>query len=199
MKERPILFNAEMVRAILSRRKTQTRRPITKAKLIPVDDGVARHFIHFCPYGQPGDRLWVKETFRHIGNYSTNANPKWSAVIMYEADNNVMDRGSWENLLDCPREKWWNKVARPPWKPSLFMPRWASRIDLEIKGVRIERVQDITEGDAMDEGRSPLETVDPVCRPGAAWFRELWDGINEPRGFGWEMNPFVWVIEFRRV
>lgn len=175
MRERPILFIAEMVRAILDGRKTQTRRVIKAPKGFEVRDAGVEFG---CPYGQPGDRLWVRESFA-IG-------PRDKDVI-FAAD------------------KKWDVDGKPlppagsVWKPSIFMPHWASRIILEITGVRVERVQAISEEDAYAEGRSLNDECDPVSRPGGNWFRKLWDSLNAKRGFGWDVNPWAWVIEFKRI
>lgn len=174
MKERPILFSGGMVRAILDGRKTQTRRVIKPQPSKPVGpnhdglwsdtcDPVTRYF--GCPYGQPGDRLYVRETWRI--NLSGN--------IWYRADG--------------------KSVADGLWKPSIHMPRILSRITLEIESVRVERVQEITPDDCRAEGIG-----DEFNDIGARYcFGQLWNEINEPRGFGWEVNPWVWAITFRRV
>lgn len=164
MKERPIIFSGEMVRAILAGRKTQTRRVIKPQPVI--QDGVAFFKTgQRCPYGQIGDRMWVREAW--IRN---------SGVPAYRADD-----PSW------PGET-------PKWKPSIHMPRWASRITLEIVNVRVERLQDITVGDAWAEG-CPNSDVNVI----PDWFIPLWAGINAARGNGWDDNPWVWAIEFKRV
>jgi hypothetical protein len=171
VREHPILFSGEMVRAILEGRKTMTRRVIKAPK------GFAPEYagVDFgCPYGVPGDRLWVRETWQ-IG-------PELQDVI-YAAD-----------------EKWnCNGVYIPPaacrsWKPSIHMPRWASRITLEITGVRAERVKQITGSNLYAEG-FPGEAKVGSC---FGWFVNLWDSLNAKRGFGWDVNPWVWIIEFRR-
>ena len=203
MKEHPILFSAPMVRAILEGRKTQTRRVVKHAiprEIKAIDPYLTRqgneafgwvigHSEKYgrimelagtkCPYGQPGDRLWVREAFRLslAGGF-----------YVYRADNGVEDRTAALAKND-PSIRW-----RPP----IHMPRCASRITLEIVSVRVERLNDINEDDAMAEGVEPL-LVPP---DGGSWphfegFRELWESIN---GAGsWEANPWVWVIEFRRV
>ncbi len=128
-----------------------------------------------CPYGQPGDRLWVRET--HALNV-----PGCDDGVSYRADHND-PRG------DGP--------AHPmEWRPSIHMKREHSRINLEVTGVRVERVQDITEADARAEG----VTADDEPRGGAYWvtkFARLWDSINAKRGYSWESNPWVWVVEFK--
>lgn len=213
MKERPILFIGSMVRAILDGRKTQTRRVIKgvprwvtsfgKSCFTPIspsgvwlqvsgrgihpDFGPAEHFFRF-PYGDRGNRLWVRETWAmNCITYGWGKIPKTRppdlSELAYRAD------GEWEEQFEQV------DGLRPPWRPSIFMPRWASRITLEITGVRVERLQEISEGDACaDGGYSPI-TRD--CK--APKFRELWDSVNADRGFGWAANPWVWVIEFKRV
>lgn len=192
MKERPILFSGPMVRAILEGRKTQTRRvvkpqPIGKIWNPPVDppclqDDSGR--FHPCPYGYAGDRLWVRETWAHVpatayrqseGVVQTISPDDTDMAAVYAAD--------------------WSRSA-PRWRPSIHMPRWASRITLEITGVRVERLQDITTKDAVREGVSyDVSKPDggPIHR-----FQKLWNSINKDRA-PWESNPWVWVVEFRRL
>lgn len=193
MKERPILFNDEMVRAILDGRKTQTRRIVNPqpelseragfvwkgyAYGLGYDNlGTQRNFArHNCPYGQPGDRLWVREAFSAMGDKSRQASP-----IFYRADRATDNCG---------------------WTPSIHMPRWASRILLEITDVRVERLQDISEEDAASEG-APCEIgrLEAAILGTQASYRKgfirLWESIN---GEGsWIENPWVWVIEFKRI
>lgn len=213
MKERPILFNTEMVKAILDGRKTQTRRVIkpqppeshqwdvdarcwlvNAGKWITEDPPFPRNT---CPHGVPGDRLWVRETHAVYGVMDSD-NPR----VIYRADS--------------PPD------AGISWRPSIHMPRWASRINLEITGVRVERVQDIEEDDAEAEGIF----IDNNCIVGTSGaggvhreimgrrafaaddeghecpidaFEQLWDSINAKRGYSWESNPWVWVVEFKQV
>lgn len=177
MKERPILFSAEMVRAILENRKTQTRRVVQP---FPLHDswgrwnGMPRERQRPCPYGQPGDGLWCKETFWH---HRECRHPfEHGACVRYE-----------------PFEGYEKKSP-------LFMPRWASRITLEITGVRAERIQDITADDCMAEGIDPSD-VSGIGSDHALIkaYRELWDSLNANRGYGWDANPFCWVVSFKRV
>jgi hypothetical protein len=197
MKEHPILFSGEMVRAILEGRKTQTRRVIRKQ---PHGMGswvqrLAQWFFPECcpyvkikcPYGSNGDVIWVKETFQFF-------NPECPSPggIVYRADGD---------------EDW-------HWRPSIFMPRWASRIQLRVVDVRVERVQDISGKDAYEEGfayeRVRIEKLVNQWSLGESkmpnfegkeidWFHQLWDSINKKRGYGWDTNPWVWVIEFERI
>lgn len=177
MKQRPILFSSEMVRAILDGRKTQTRRII---KPQPAgEDGPFKDYVKDCKYGQPGDRLWVRETWATHPFYNkvrpSDLKPAYTHVF-YKAANNV-------------------NLSHYAWRPSIFMPRWASRITLEITGVRVERVQEINYGDAVAEGC--------YFREGETWgrlrFAQLWATINNEPGKRWEDNPWVWVMEFKRL
>ncbi len=184
MKDRPILFSAPMVRAILAGHKTQTRR-IVKLPLIDPDFGceiagcetasVLRQSPSICPHGQPGDRLWVKETFSAYGCFGVDGR------IVYRAD---IPDGKQPNGLH--------------WKPSIFMPRKASRIKLGITDVKVERLQDISEADALDEGcPGDCEYHGHPTQKCSDWYRILWESINGPGS--WAANPWVWVITFTRV
>ena len=191
MKERPILFSAPMVRAILDGTKTQTRR-VVKFTREPIEhpqmadvltarigqrdvwvNSQASHPNHIskaCPYGQTGDRLWVREAF-HL---RTGLGPV-EKRLSYRADGYLHMRG---------------------WTPSIHMPRFASRILLEISGVRVEKLQDISPEDAEDEGVIPM-TGDNYLDNLLRGFRFTWESINGPES--WEANPWVWVVEFKRV
>lgn len=194
-RERPILFKAEMVRAILDGRKTQTRRIVNKIlgyrefffdddrKIIDAQSLLTRRGTKYadaetCPYGRHGDRLWVRETFQIVDNVVTKPH------VFYAADEGL------------PTTQWpeglWN-VSQ--WRPSIFMPRWASRLTLEITGVRVERLQDITDDDCFSEGIAAAG--DALGNPRAP-YRDLWDTINGKRA-PWSSNPFVWVISFTRL
>ena len=203
MKEHPILFSGEMVRAILDGRKTQTRRVIklqppegfrpgfsffTSPGEYEIRDNSGHFSIGKIPYGTIGDRLWVRETWHK----HSDDDDFCTGEIHYRATE------------ICVGTKW---------IPSIFMPRWASRITLEVVNVRVERVQDICFEDCLSEGcDSGFEHYDGSCNHiedgsccqgwhyGSKWnFRYLWDSINAKRGYGWDANPWVWVIEFRRV
>jgi hypothetical protein len=197
--ERPILFSGEMVRAILAGRKTQTRRvlksqpreiryPGMSSKYGPIwpmffIEGKPFENVH-CPYGQPGDRLWVRETFRYFDD----------GDIFYKADFLQFGDDYIPVHADDEPEEW-------KWQPSIFMPRKISRISLEITKVRIERVQEITDRDARAEGVTLNCSGDHISHDVARHiehYEDLWDSINEKRGFGWQKNPWVWVIEFSR-
>ena len=169
MKERPILFSAPMVRALLDGSKTQTRRAV---KRFEVRSGMPEpemaSLLRCCPYGQPGDLLWVRESFQtHTGSYGE------SIVYAYRATDDQ---------------------RLGPWKPSIHMPRAASRITLEVTGVHIDRLQDISRGDAMEEG-CPFPNMAQGPDP-RQWYADLWEQINGPDS--WATNTWVWVVEFRR-
>lgn len=140
-----------------------------------------------CPHGGVGDRLWVRETWQinHV-DYDRGPIPKTrptDADILYRADGEF-----WEQFeID---------EGGSVWRPSIFMPRWASRLTLEIAAVRVERVQDISEEDCIAEGIT-WPNVD-LCTPRGE-FSRLWSEINAKRGYGWESNPYVWAISYRRI
>lgn len=196
-KERPILFSGPMVRAILEGRKTVTRRPIKPSmrgfdisfELHQQEDGSWRPMHTFdescmdakgtehpivCPYGQPGDRLWVREAWAQI-NVAQAPGESW--VVYRECDNRT-DYGG-------------------PWKPSIHMRRRDSRILLEVTDVRVEQLHAISIGQICKEGlaRSIYEFI-PVTTAFDA-FAEVWDSINGPGA--WEANPWVWAVEFKQV
>lgn len=216
VRERPILFSGPMVRALLDGRKMQTRRVVkcvgglrrgdrwagpanpASGRLVYRDGGAWDDALEFpraapiakCPHGQPGERLWVRETWGYC--------PESPGGIEY--------RASW--TLDDEQ----SETRDFNWRPSIHMPRWASRITLEITGVRVERVQEISEEDAAAEGaftlderlkqdaaRTCLAEGRESCGP-RDYFRELWGSINGERpGCSWDANPWVWVIEFQRI
>lgn len=200
MKERPILFSAPMVRAILDGRKTQTRRVVTHPGLqslsfiVDCGDGwwgdEEGDFQALCPYGKRGDRLWVRETWAH------------------DAETFEQCRASREDALGGGAYgPYYRATEIAPdtlfWRPSIHMPRWASRITLEITAVRVERLQDISLADARAEGAPPCHpSIDAIAREFGfkdwprSWYAQLWDGINS---YGWDTNPLVWVLEFKRV
>lgn len=195
MKERPVLFNAEMVRAILDGRKTQTRRILVTRPTNHYDGftfEAGKHHPHIvrggvtlvssegisCPFGQVGDRLWVRETFRLFDKYQEcgcsdfPCNCPSHGAPIYRASHN-----------DCEDK----------WTPSIHMPRTACRLVLEITGVRVERLRSMSQQDARAEGviaaSGPMEA-------GLA-FRQLWESIYGADS--WQANPWVWVIEFKRL
>lgn len=203
MEEKPIIFSRLMIRAILEDKKTMTRRICREA----IDEfGSIAGNVHparesgwiawwpgnvseektkmlykegfDCLYGQPGDKLWVRET----ACLSLSKGPHLKNFISYQADN--------------------EKLNNPIWTPSIFMPRWASRITLEITGVKVERLRDISDKDIEREGIigdfvPDVNANDP--RSAKIYFMELWDSLNAKRGYGWDLNPWVWCIAFKRV
>lgn len=190
-KDRPILFSAPMVRALLDGSKTQTRR-VFKAKnggVWPHKNDIPgmRQIMRNCPYGQPGDRLWVRETFADLQGTGIEHRPISSGPLQryaFAADTKPGSHG------DEARKEFGVK-----WKPSIFMPRTASRITLDITGVRVERLQDISEADAAAEGVSAKHTADAHYTAREA-YAVLWGQING--GGSWHLNPWVWVIEFKK-
>lgn len=201
MKERPILMNSDMVRAILRGQKTQTRRPVMPQPF-RTPPGTLHGWewerrgknviwitvwhLKSCPFGQPGDRLWVRETFAEIGSPSR---------VVYRADDKMPPEG---------------QVVR--WTPSIFMPRALSRITLEITEVSARHVQDITEEDAWAEGMDGLENnwsaadlcatakrYDLCVEDARCTYAHLWDTLYAARGLGWDANPWVWVVSFKRL
>lgn len=220
MKERPAIFNGEMVRAILDGRKTQTRRVMAvqpesnQFGLLRITDSTKRSDIgkyHWaesnatgthqrsalfsCPFGQVGDRLWVREAYQgplfnfdqmetYLEDTSKFERPEFCE---YRADG-----GKTPEYYDA------DDNLRYGWKPSIHMPRWASRITLEITAVRVERLNDISEEDAKAEGVAPSQHI--ITPPEALYrvgFLKLWQSIYGEES--WGANPWVWVIEFRRV
>ena len=182
MIDRPILFSAPMVRAILAGTKTQTRRVLRDGTWWNPKHGVIRMapaglactgFAPVaCPYGQPGDRLWVREAWAVPHRYD-HLGPSNIPVVGVRAHYAATeDRGGLR------------------WRPSIHMCRWASRIALEIVSVRVERLQDISVEDCRAEGGAYTSPLDV-----RAWYRALWESINGPGS--WEANPWVWVVEFR--
>lgn len=205
MRERPILFSGPMVRAILDGRKTQTRR-VVKPQFPPDVDEVSERpaldpvlkcvvsghsgewedchgldEVRRCPYGQPGDRMWVKETYSAHGAFGDLGRKFYRADIADGKEPNGMH-----------------------WRPSIFMSRSASRITLEVVSVRVECLNDISEADAKAEGVIdrgnywlPSEELNEPCSFAYGAYRTLWESINGPGS--WAANPWVWVVTFKRV
>lgn len=244
-RERPILFSGPMVRAILDGRKTQTRRvvnpqptwiansgrwewPIPKSR---VNAGcctsvvtASREWWEYLtpsqyPYGQPGDTLWVRETWRTLSASGGGGEPR---EVQYRAGG-IEDRPSRDPVGRdiIPSQRGPGEVLDPlgrAWRPSIFMPRWASRLTLRIKSVRVERLHDISEDDARAEGMTPCgrcsgSGIDPVrvggvdpdwcseCGGGSQCitfrdaFAQGWDTINGKRA-AWASNPWAWLVSF---
>lgn len=222
--ERPILFSGAMVRAILAGKKTQTRRVVkykswythpqdSRISIVTIGSkqywfgaqfGHPNHLVTACPYGQPGDRLWVRETWCQPCYSGCGFNhPGYKYDALYAADNGMERHSLGGN---------WTQYNRDfKWRPSIFMPRLYSRITLEVVSVRVERLQDISEADALAEGapntrieewylgirpRSIKSLVQCAHREG---FEFLWDSINGKRpGCAVADNPWVWVVELKR-
>lgn len=220
---KPIIFSGDMVNAILENRKSQTRRivspqPVSKgeSELEPGDvifygtelcrleqsrgkneaaSGRLNARTMRCPYGVPGDRLWVREKFfvDQLEDEIPKEKPDWfDDSFYYAADGDCCDL-----IPECACAE----VGKPRIRPSIHMPRWASRLTLEVTRVKAERLNDISSSDARAEGIDTTDTWD-VARtaPRDKWvcrYRQLWEEIN---GAGsWDANPWVWKIEFRKV
>jgi len=203
VKERPILFSAPMVRAILEGRKTVTRREVKKqAALDCLAAGFEPAFLalpgnsDLCPYGKPGDRLWVRETW-YCDHFEVQKGPYLQPVDMHALDQSRED-GELVYAADglAPYEQ-----EQPTWKPSIHMPRWVSRILLEITDVRVERLQDISRADIRAEGlQCPPELASDDVSPNYRdWYPAAWRALWESTGGDWNANPWVWVVEFKRV
>ena len=193
MKERPIICTGDMVKAILEGRQTQIRRIIPATLLNQFTSPLEKNkdkLVRWCRFGKEGDRLWVKEAY---AIHWTEENGKMMPTVYYRATD-----------------------KKVPWKTPIYMPRWCSRVLLEIINIRVERIQDISEEDALAEGMmlNPREgqfgcvvTMDgkteglgTYIMPSArAAFQDLWNTINSHPGKTWEENPWVWVLEFRRI
>lgn len=250
MKEHGTLFQLAMVTALLADLKSQTRRAVklphanplgvwepttiggsnggrTKAgNTIPEQGAIWHTRSGDCigsPYGQPGDRIWVRETFYAFGRWETRYSPKKKRDEWHFVDLTI--EAGFKHLFEQPAQ--WKRSKRetvtPTWwkRPAIFMPRAASRITLEVTGVRVERLQDISEADAKAEGLKAItkdgRTVkygipdadgmpgtDDIGWPWHDWhldargaYRRLWEQINGPGS--WEANPWAWVIEFKRL
>lgn len=212
MKDRPILFSAPMVRALLDGRKTITRRlaapvnafryPGNETRMgvhsfvrgrhyITAGFGAACESLDFreCPYGEPGDRLWVRETWAVDRAYD-DLSPK-QIDAMRRIEN--LSLNVW-TAADCDMHAE-PEDERGRWRPSIFCMQWSSRINLRVTSVRVERLQDITEGDARAEGIVPLQMDGMSFLPR---FMGVWDVINGKRA-SWSSNPWIWRIEFEVV
>ncbi len=234
MRERPILFNDEMVRAILAGRKTQTRRPVKvpRGYDFDVEGGVVSRFdprepefvYHVaCPFGVPGDVLYVRECFaryqtvNHILHSGGRASSEVSdGLVAYRADGHetIDDLRNHVRLMSgCDLEA--IEIENDRWRPSIHMPRWASRLSLRVTDVRIERVQTISSVDALAEGISRVAFCPddgfPLCDGymvgpddgkstlhvhASEAFAQLWDGAYAGGDFAWSANPWVWAVSF---
>ena len=229
MTDRPILFSAPMVRAILDGTKTQTRRVVKPQPYIDAQGNFCWNGGNFgqnfsgphiqaiasplpnsrtgrvyCPYGKPSDRLWVRETWMPDAPHDGT----WASMQFYGCKHSPLSDipERFRKAEHCIHRASWEGPPLVGWKPSIHMPRWASRITLEITGVRVERLQDISEADAKAEGVTRIPYPDRFLGPDGvshenpvhrSLFRDLWKQIN---GAGsWEANPWVWVVEFKPV
>lgn len=218
MKFRPILFSAPMVRALLNGTKTQTRQVVKprpdrymgkRCMLQPHElaGEVNQGEYSNCPHGQPGDRLWVREPWcgeidGHTSQLIYNEDGN-TYKCLYRADGQhvVLDDGDGFTKTNKDGSE------ASPWKPSIHTPRWASRITLEITAVRVERLHNISEADAIAEGVIAEDNRRYYCgfddegrilsKSPVTAYAWIWNSINGPHS--WELNPWVWVIEFKRV
>jgi hypothetical protein len=236
MNEKPILFSSPMIRALLGGRKTQTRRILNEQPKngwefesppvfgritskhpkrgrygVFIRSGVGTDFpvidLIPCPYGQPGDQLWVRETFYAFGRWETRFNPKkgrdeWHFIDLTLESGKTYLYQSGDSQPQPMGGKRNSGGVTPTWwkRPAIFMPRRASRINLEVSHIRTERLQEISDADAMAEGvlAGDWEYVDGEGTETAKESYEcLWDSINETDA--WSTNPWVWVIEFEQV
>ncbi len=219
MKETGIIMSGNHPKLILDGVKTQTRRVIKpqpyphkmqarsvfnispffqgwlwnpKKNDLPISPGY--NFIDwkiYCPYGQVGDRLWVRETFFYEWPTEEQPDDMRECRIVYRASEPDYIQPEWKENNEFPRQY--------TWTPSIFMPRWASRITLEITEVRVERLQEISPFDCGEEGINRTGDILVAGKFMKECFQILWDSLNAKRGYGWEVNPWVWVISFRRV
>jgi len=243
MKELPILFNGAMVRAILDRRKTQTRRPIKPQPEIV--DNEPRYekdtwalwsstipkyrngLIVKSPFGVPGDYLYVREHWGYLGETVAPSKQDWHKDIVYHADGakrkiqypsaQAMFKHGPEQRLTFPPDMddlyveqqqevyrgllkaWWKRQKS---KPSIHMPKWASRITLEVERMWVERVQEISEEDALAEGCGLASDHDGLYsimmnQPHRQGFRETWDTLYAKQDLGWDVNPWIYACEFK--
>lgn len=218
VKERGILFSTPMVRALLEGSKTQTRRIVTeKALNVRIEDGLVLHDYEDgtyqlpCPFGVAGDRLWVRETFLPLRQTSQLCDISEATYVCYLDGGQKFKNGEYcpqPASLGTPNANSWPRGSK--WRPSIHLPRWASRITLEITAVQLEHLQDITPEGAIAEGCCPKggnEWDKPEVYRAAAEkvggpyprgvFAMLWDKINGPGS--WKKNPWVWVVSFKRI
>lgn len=207
MKEHPIIYSAPMVRAYLEDRKTETRRVII-TKLgglieLSISDEQFKKNLEImplkCPYGQAGDTLWVREKHQLFTPIGTR-----KIIIDYPSGYKKAFDVRATRYIDNPT----GKGYFPKWRPSIHMPRWASRLTQTITSIRVERLQGITYEDIKAEGwdgenssiyippNPYVENSEDIKNAARLWYRELWDSINEKRGHSWQSNPFVWVISY---
>ena len=193
MNEHPILFSGLMVRAIRDGRKTQMRRVVklTEKQRRAINAQSREDYreqpavLKYSPYGLPGDLLWVRETWQQT-------RPRRRDGERFILRTPGKGLGDVHYAADAERDE------PPKWRPSIHMPRWASRITLEVTEVRVERVQEISAEDAIAEGFTEGDVPSHRDWVPQRLFSRCWDSINEKRGYGWDANPWVWVVTFRR-
>lgn len=206
---------APMVRAVLAGIKTHTRRPVKGLALEWLGpDGFTPKFVaapenHLCPYGVPGDRLWVREHYR-VSNKHDKVRPRdipeRSCTVFFEAGGSIANQasGQWEEDRSYSAKDAGDWVGK--FRPGMFMCRWMSRILLEVVSVRVERLHDISEADARAEGARECDPVSgrEVLLAGPSQrgsyvlhYRDIWETINGPSS--WDLNPWVWVVVFKKI
>lgn len=215
MKQHPIIFSAESVKAILRGHKTQTRRVINPQPKL-ANMGLLRNAVY-----SPGNLLWVKETFAEMDEFELGYKRDPFVIIGYKADKSVIDLSTGSEF-NTEHWNWEHKSIK--WKSPLYMPKDAARLFLKIKDVRVQKLQDISKEDIEKEGiKVPVSTdkkalievtgkyaaikylkifeniKDPYEKYLRVYFASHWDKLNAKRGFSWESNPYAWVIEFERV
>jgi hypothetical protein len=221
MTEHPILFSGEMVRAILAGRKTQTRRvvkPQPNSNMIegmghvtigmnPADDGAVWYDADCinpgrevrCPHGRIGDVLWVRETWKFYGR-DRGDGPEGGVQYQADMQSKVFTDFHEPRLPYRDFQIAWSKRRCNRWRPSIHMPRWACRLCLRVTDIRVERLQDITEEDAIAEGvTAVMDKTVHGWTPHKLEFCIAWDSIYKNRGIGWDANPWVWAITFERI
>ena len=208
MKERPIIFSTPMVQAIIEGRKTQTRRVVNpdivngfdferdgSLQIMTIEDkhGEQVPILDLCPHGKPGDLLWVRETT--IIAPKNWVKKRFNNITDSDGDGRVIQYLATHPNTDAARNYGLKKT------PSIHMPKWAARIWLDITGVRVERVQEISHADAVAEGYEECEPNNYGTGSRARdWFACIWDSINgKKEGCSWAENPWVWIVEFKRV
>ena len=208
-KARPILFTGPMVRAILAGRKTQTRRVVKPQPFKAGEEWSSKTvteawnsgFVDVrCPFGNAGQRLWVRETW----TWCSSADKEEERGITFKDGAQKFPNGNYypnDHIDYLP-----TAFDHIKWHPSIYLPRWASRITLEVESIRIQRLKEISEQDALAEGISETHRTKAMMPGGFVrcdwpqWsFHQLWDSINEKRGYGWRKNPWVWVVNFALV
>lgn len=228
--EHPILFNGEMVRAILDGRKTQTRRPVKNVlgykefwinnkgvvgiqEILDLGHGNSEFIIHHCPYGEVGDHLWVREGLRRFRRLDFLEEKQYGNMFKYADEDTIKkENQKWTTQYIATStavpyapgaKEGWCGVALWQWKnstiPPMHMPRWASRITLEITNIRIEKLQYISIDDIEKDGFYKFSGNPNDEGTYIHQFVNSWDSIYAKKGFSWDSNPWIWIIEFKKV